>query len=375
MAREGWLAQIQATDSIPLSESAPCDSESNEPTATTVSKKQRKRLAKRERAQRLKLERKQREKDQRRAAALREGRDIEAEQRFAAERTASGDRRQRLDEIWAAKREEAETEGRFRICIDLGSRSGSRSRGRGRCRRCEPPGARRREDDAETSDGSNLDECELTSFESVMREREIASLAQQIRYCYSYNRKSPNPVLVSVTGLTSGQTSVVRGFPSVHQILERETGFCEWKRRMFDCTDDTLEDYYGLANTASTTSTAGDGEASAQPQPQPRIVYLTSDSQHMLHHLEEDTVYVLGGIVDRNRLKGATLRRATEELSGVQTARLPLEEYLRENNLTMSTTKVLTVNHVFDILLRCHQHGGDWGAAFREVLPSRKSVK
>ena len=37
-------------------------------------------------------------------------------------------------------------------------------------------------------------------------------------------------------------------------------------------------------------------------------------------------------------------------------------------------TKVLTVNHVFGIILRLLENGGDWAAALVSVLPERKNV-
>ena len=47
---------------------------------------------------------------------------LEAERKFQEERTLSGDRRRRLDEIWESKRRAANTQARFEICIDLGAR-------------------------------------------------------------------------------------------------------------------------------------------------------------------------------------------------------------------------------------------------------------
>jgi tRNA (guanine9-N1)-methyltransferase len=221
-----------------------------------------------------------------------------------------------------------------------------------------------------------------------MREREIASLAQQIRYCYSYNKKSPNPVVATVTGLTQRRELPAGdagcgsddNTPTLRELLERETGFSEWSCRMFECTEWTLEEHYGLGTAADGDAEIGEKqhpEISPEPPSTPlsqrrkKIVYLTSDSPNTLDHLEEDTVYVIGGIVDRNRLKRATIDRAQHELN-IDTAKLPLREYLLANQISMTTTKVLTVNHVFDILLKYREHGNDWNEAFRAVLPSRK---
>lgn len=57
------------------------------------------------------------------------------------------------------------------------------------------------------------------------------------------------------------------------------------------------------------------------------MVYLTADSDKELETLERGKVYVLGGIVDRNRHKGICSGKAAQ--LGVQTAKLPLGRYVR----------------------------------------------
>lgn len=44
--------------------------------------------------------------------------------------------------------------------------------------------------------------------------------------------------------------------------------------------------------------------------PKEKLVYLTSDSPHTLTAWDRSATYIIGGIVDRNRLKGATMRKA-----------------------------------------------------------------
>lgn len=179
------------------------------------------------------------------------------------------------------------------------------------------------------------------SFQHLLREREIASLAQQLRYCYSYNKNSATPCLVTVTSV-NGLTRT---------LLEKEVGCSTWHQRGFTCTEWSLEDYFS--------------------EHQSSLVYLTSDSATILEHLEDDKIYVIGGIVDRNRLKGIALARATQEL-GVATAKLPLDEHLSE---TMPSTQVLACNHVFDILIKYREFGNDWAKALQFVLPPRKGAK
>ena len=96
------------------------------------------------------------------------------------------------------------------------------------------------------------------------------------------------------------------------------------------------------------------------------LVYLSSDATDTLTELDPNCAYIIGGIVDRNSMKGATFRKATQQ--GIRTAKLPLKEYC-----SMSSTPVLTVNHVFEILIR-YRELGSWTEAFSKVLPQRKGV-
>ena len=359
-----------------------------------LSKNRKKKLEKLERTKNKKLERKEREKARKRATAISQGRDIAAERKIMEERTKLGEGRKRSDEIWAKKRIDART--RFEICIDLGGR------GRG--------GQYSNDNYNNNKSDDNDNDLMLSNFEKVMREREIASLAQQIRYCYSYNKRSPNPVLTAVTGLskkctnndTNNNDTNSNNLTTVRSVLERESGFGEWNRRLFDCNEQSLEDYYGLEvndnkdnnndnqednnnnNKDSSDENKEEDEevrvSSLSKSNKKKIVYLTSDSTTTLNTLNDDTIYVIGGIVDRNRLKYATINRAQKELH-ISTAKLPLTEYLTSTTPISTTTKSkneeirnvpLTVNHVFDIMLKYKQYNNNWERAFQDVLPSRK---
>jgi len=179
--------------------------------------------------------------------------------------------------------------------------------------------------------------CLDCAFEDQMTFKEVNSLASQIRYCYAGNKRSPNPVYLSVTSL-SGTTKA---------ILEKVDGFPDnWVSRGFSCHDSPMEEVLDKS----------------------KLVYLSSDSPNVLHEPENDKIYVIGGIVDRNRLKRATIDRA--DSLGIAHAKLPIEEHLQ-----LFSTKVLTCNHVFEILLKYRDCGKDWKKAMLEVLPGRKDIQ
>lgn len=75
-------------------------------------------------------------------------------------------------------------------------------------------------------------------------------------------------------------------------------------------------------------------------------------------------MYIVGGIVDRNRHKRLTLDKA--EVEGIRHARLPIGAHLK-----MSGSVVLTVNQVLDILLAWLELR-DWKLACERAVPMRK---
>lgn len=159
-------------------------------TTTMISKNRRKKLEKMERTKKKNFEKKEREKARKRDEALSQGRDLDAERKFREERTKSGDRQKRLDEIWNKKLEEAQN--RFEICIDLGGREREREREQNNdnndvlsADKDDEEGAgKSKSNDIESNKNNNIDnDLMLSNFEKSMRERERASLAQQIRYC------------------------------------------------------------------------------------------------------------------------------------------------------------------------------------------------
>lgn len=246
-------------------------------------------------------------------------------------------------------------------------------------------------------------------------------MASQLAYCYSANRLGSHPFPLLITSFTG----------RIRQAYENRSDWKSWKG--VEWWEESLEELYtgvpeendddkGQAGPVPSTSstravetpeeteeaTATRGEptesgatpsastadpTAAQPPPpppppmislgalsgQPRsrvaqstVVYLTGDSPNILHSLEPNHTYVLGGIVDRNRYKLLCLDKA--ERLGIQHAQLPIGEALPE----LKTRKVLTVNQVLDILVKWVDRGGDkegkegWEGALRSVMPSRK---
>lgn len=64
------------------------------------------------------------------------------------------------------------------------------------------------------------------------------------------------------------------------------------------------------------------------------LVYLTTDAKILLEELDLKKVYIVGGLMDCNRWKGITIKKANKQ--GIQIAKLPIGTYLK-----MSSSQVL----------------------------------
>lgn len=164
-----------------------------------------------------------------------------------------------------------------------------------------------------------------------MKQNEMASLVQQVMYSYAANGKAAVPVRLSLTGCNG----------EILGPLERVSGFENWlvhkeKLSYVEVFKDRKQD----------------------------LVYLTADSDHVLDLLEDSKIYIIGGLVDRNRWKGLTLEKA--KIQGISTAKLPIHEHLK-----MTSSVVLTVNQVVEIFLRFLELR-NWEEALRHVIPLRK---
>jgi tRNA (guanine9-N1)-methyltransferase len=98
--------------------------------------------------------------------------------------------------------------------------------------------------------------------------------------------------------------------------------------------------------------------------PKEKLVYLTADSDETLEAFSRDDIYIIGGLVDHNRLKLATWSKASEQ--GIRTARLPIDRYVE-----LHSSQVLTINHMIDLVLEVWKENS-WREGLERALPKRK---
>lgn len=142
-------------------------------------------------------------------------------------------------------------------------------------------------------------------YDELMQDKDIAKCAKQMLRVYTENRKSSMPIRLHFTSIKENGR--------IEKSLDRNDGYKNWDVKIHQ------ESYNEIFDHDS-------------------IVYLSSDSDTVLHELDPKAVYIIGGLVDHNHQKGLSLQRA--EQKGLKTARLPLSEHI-----SMKTRKVLTIVH------------------------------
>jgi Trm5-related predicted tRNA methylase len=183
------------------------------------------------------------------------------------------------------------------------------------------------------------------NWEKEHSDNTIKSLAHQIVLSYGINRKHSHPAQLHLTGLGPRVTKRLKSV-----LFDNWVGVTK-----------SSEDY--LDNTTDFSIEPVDSSSVSSAK---QLVYLTSDADETLHTLDTNCMYIIGGIVDRNQLKGATYNKATQQ--GVRTARLPIKEHFA---MAPCSTHILTVNHVYEILLNYAQDE-NWTSAIERVIPKRK---
>ena len=179
-------------------------------------------------------------------------------------------------------------------------------------------------------------------YEDLMIEKEIKSLTQQLTYCVNSNKKMEIPMNLIFTGLG----------PGAHAALGK-MDYHNWQIQTFLKTEEARNSYLDI-----TENCLPSGYKKEQ------LVYLTADSPNDIKQLDINDIYIIGGIVDRNRYKSLTIDKAEKE--GIRHGRLPIVDHVK-----LESSCVLTVNHVFEIMAE-QFNSNDWQHTLDKVIPDRK---
>ncbi|CAH1378885.1 hypothetical protein MTP99_002654 [Tenebrio molitor] len=170
--------------------------------------------------------------------------------------------------------------------------------------------------------------CIDLSFDELMIDKDMAKTIKQILRVYTENRRAEAPMQLYLTSFKDKCKSE----------MAKHHGYENWDINFHS------EDYLDMF-------------------PKEKLIYLSSESDKVITELQQDKVYIIGGLVDHNFHKGICYKKALEQ--GIDHGQLPISEYFWLNH-----RKVLTINQVFEILLRVSE-GKTFKEAFEVILPKR----
>lgn len=168
-------------------------------------------------------------------------------------------------------------------------------------------------------------------YEELMSDADIVKLTKQLQRCYSQNRRADHPLQFHITSF---------GGKCKARLDEYVEGYKQWDVYFKE------EKYVDVFDKE-------------------KIVFLCAESPNVLEEVDPNKIYIIGGLVDHNHHKGYCYKQATEQ--GLSHAQLPIGKYV-----LLNSRKVLTINHVFEILVSVVNNGGNWKEAFYSILPPRK---
>lgn len=172
------------------------------------------------------------------------------------------------------------------------------------------------------------------SFSDIMGTKELRSMARQAQMCFRTIRDTKSVVQLHMTSLQEGNPVL----PWLEAL-----SFRNW---MVHVHSDSVWNVF-------------------DPE---KLVVLTPDAEVDLECIDDASIYVIGGLVDRTVDKHRSLTQATEH--GVHCIRrLPLKKYGPPG-----ASAVLNIDVVLHILSEVHLRGArSWPQVFMECLPPRHS--
>ncbi|CAF1056786.1 unnamed protein product [Rotaria sp. Silwood1] len=201
--------------------------------------------------------------------------------------------------------------------------------------------------------------CIDCAYNESMSIKELASLARQIGRCYSSNRRAIKPVQLILTNWSNDS-------PLAKQ--------CQRVSKGFDNFQIILSD-----------------KPIHESHPIERLIYLSPNAEKQLTEVNEENIYVIGGLVDESVRKNMTYGICQDK--NITCYKLPIETYMEHSINGGTFNQILSINQgkidtfvilvadlkslsqdqviIFDILLT-YMTIKDWGQALKEHIPERK---
>ncbi|KAH0573229.1 tRNA (guanine9-N1)-methyltransferase [Spironucleus salmonicida] len=177
--------------------------------------------------------------------------------------------------------------------------------------------------------------CIDLAYNALMTPSEIKSLRLQMLISYSLSLKALKPCKL-----------MIKQYNNDIYTMSAIEGFSNWDA---DISQNSLdEEIKGLRENG-------------QDVP---YIYLSGDAETEISSFDVSKIYIIGGLVDRNRHKNAALNRANE--LGIPSVKINLKQFAQ-----LKSSQIIAVNHIFEMMTKLNENG-DLKEAVLEVLPGRK---
>ena len=178
------------------------------------------------------------------------------------------------------------------------------------------------------------------NYNNMMNYNELKSLVFQIALSYGINKKNKNKIAFYLSNYSNENNNIVSLFEKI--------GANSWEINYSEKNFYEIEELLNLNK---------------------KFIYLSPESEYDLEEVNDNYIFVIGGLIDKTIIKNKSLERAinieNKKIIDIETRRLPLKKYI--GNIFKTA---LNINTVVEILSN-YLDSKDWKNSILKVLPLR----
>ena len=178
------------------------------------------------------------------------------------------------------------------------------------------------------------------NYNNMMNYNELKSLVFQIALSYGINKKNKNKIAFYLSNYSNENNNIVSLFEKI--------GANSWEINYSEKNFYEIEELLNLNK---------------------KFIYLSPESEYDLEEVNDNYIFVIGGLIDKTIIKNKSLERAinieNKKIIDIETRRLPLKKYI--GNIFKTA---LNINTVVEILSN-YLDSKDWKSSILKVLPLR----
>ena len=178
------------------------------------------------------------------------------------------------------------------------------------------------------------------NYNNMMNSNELKSLVFQIALSYGINKKNKNKIAFYLSNYSNENNNIVSLFEKI--------GANSWEINYSEKNFYEIEELLNLNK---------------------KFIYLSPESEYDLEEVNDNYIFVIGGLIDKTIIKNKSLERAinieNKKIIDIETRRLPLKKYI--GNIFKTE---LNINTVVEILSN-YLDSKDWKNSILKVLPLR----